>query len=67
MDVTSHVKLLINDAIGFRRHLHQHPELSFKEVQTQAYIKSTLSRYGMDAHFMPSAQGLVYIIGNNPT
>lgn len=67
MDVTSQVKLLIKDAIGFRRHLHQHPELSFKEVQTQAYIKSTLSRYGMDAHFMPSAKGLVYIIGNNPT
>jgi amidohydrolase len=67
MDVISQVKLLVTDAIGFRRHLHQHPELSFKEVQTQAYIKSTLSRYGMDEYYVPSDQGLVYNIGSYPS
>ena len=26
--------------IDIRRHLHQHPELSFEEAQTAEYIKS---------------------------
>ncbi len=29
-----------SDMIDIRRHLHQHPELSFEEVQTAEYIKS---------------------------
>ncbi len=33
--------------IAFRRHIHQHPELSFQEVQTAAYIKSILSDAGI--------------------
>ena len=28
--------------IGYRRHLHAHPELSFKEYDTSAFIKSRL-------------------------
>ncbi len=29
-----------SDMIDIRRHLHQHPELSFEEAQTAEYIKS---------------------------
>ncbi|WP_300598831.1 M20 family metallopeptidase [Niabella sp.] len=32
------------EVTGFRRHLHQHPELSFKEFRTSAFIKEALDR-----------------------
>lgn len=67
MDIAPLVNALLNDAIAFRRYLHQHPELSFQEVNTQAYIKSTLQRYGLDEHFKPTSQGLVYTISNSKT
>ena len=34
-------------AIEFRRHLHQHPELSFEEVQTAQYIEQCLTEAGI--------------------
>jgi amidohydrolase len=33
--------------VAFRRHLHQHPELSFKEFQTTAFIQDALSKAGI--------------------
>ncbi|KAG5509881.1 hypothetical protein JKF63_07526 [Porcisia hertigi] len=33
------------DVISWRRHIHQHPELSFREHQTAAYIKSVLDGF----------------------
>lgn len=35
--------------ITWRRHLHTHPELSFQEHQTSAYIKSVLEGFGCGA------------------
>lgn len=32
----------LNKVLEIRRHIHQHPELSFKEFETSAYIKSIL-------------------------
>lgn len=32
-----------DDIIQIRRHLHEHPEVSFKEKETHAYIKKLLS------------------------
>ena len=34
-------------AVEFRRHLHRHPELSFQEVQTAAYIEQCLAEAGI--------------------
>ncbi len=34
-------------AVEFRRHLHRHPELSFKEVQTAQYIEKCLDEAGI--------------------
>jgi amidohydrolase len=43
------IKLLSQDIftelVKIRRHLHSHPELSFKEYETSAYIKSLLDHY----------------------
>jgi amidohydrolase len=37
---------LVQQAIAWRRHLHMHPELSFQETETSAFVAQTLS--GMD-------------------
>jgi len=36
-----------NKVIDTRRHLHKHPELSFKEFETSAFIKSRLDEMGI--------------------
>ena len=35
------------NSIEFRRHIHQHPELSFQEHKTQAFILSALEKEGI--------------------
>jgi amidohydrolase len=35
------------DVVGNRRHLHAHPELSFKEYETSAFIKEQLDEIGI--------------------
>ena len=34
------------DAVAWRRHLHAHPELSFREHQTARFIRETLASFG---------------------
>lgn len=34
--------------IGYRRHLHAHPELSFQEYKTSAFIKNKLDEIGVE-------------------
>ncbi|HPX75465.1 MAG TPA: M20 family metallopeptidase [Bacteroidales bacterium] len=34
--------------VEFRRHIHQYPELSFKEFETAKYIKSILTKYNIE-------------------
>jgi amidohydrolase len=35
------------DTVALRRHLHQHPELSYHEFKTQNFISETLKSYGI--------------------
>jgi amidohydrolase len=35
------------DIVGIRRHLHQHPELSFEEAETSLYIREQLNSTGI--------------------
>ena len=35
------------ETVGFRRYLHQHPELSFEEYQTATFVKKQLDRLGI--------------------
>ena len=41
-----HFDIPSEQIIAWRRHLHQHPELSFKEVQTSQYIVDELTKIG---------------------
>ena len=54
------------DAVAIRRHLHAHPELSYKEHETSAYIRSKLTEYGIP-HFTMAGTGVVGLIhGRHP-
>jgi amidohydrolase len=37
---------LVAEAVAWRRHLHRHPELSFQEVETSAFVEERLRSFG---------------------
>ncbi len=39
---------ILEEVISIRRHIHQHPELSFKEYETSAFVQSKLSEWNID-------------------
>lgn len=56
-----------NRVQDIRHHLHQNPELSFKEVQTSAYIQKQLSEAGISFTAGYVTTGIVALIeGKNP-
>jgi amidohydrolase len=58
---------LLPELISIRRHLHAHPELSFEEFNTAAFVKSKLEEYGIPVQSGVAGTGLVAELkGNNP-
>lgn len=51
------------NAIDFRRHLHRHPELSFEEHQTAAFIREALTRAGIEHRPIASTGTLAILHG----
>lgn len=50
-----------------RRYLHQHPELSFQEYNTAAFITDQLSSYGIDVETNVGGNGVIgFIQGTSP-
>ncbi|MCZ4245177.1 M20 metallopeptidase family protein [Pedobacter punctiformis] len=58
---------IFNDVVGYRRHIHSNPELSFKEFETSLFIKEKLTKWGIE--FIDCANtGVVGLIkGNKPS
>jgi amidohydrolase len=57
-----------DEVVSFRRHLHQHPELSFEEFKTSEYVCDVLDKYHITYTKGIVKTGIVAIIeGNNPT
>jgi len=55
------------EVVHIRRHLHQHPELSFEEVETGKYIAKKLKAYGIPFEHGMAGNGVVALIkGKNP-
>lgn len=55
------------DVVTVRRHLHAHPELSFQEFETSAYIQSKLTEWGIPFKNNIVKTGIVATIeGRNP-
>ncbi len=52
---------IFNDVVTNRRHLHSHPELSFHEVETSAFIAKKLDELGLQYQRMAD-NGLVALI-----
>lgn len=38
---------ILDEAIAIRRHIHQHPELSFQEFETSKFVQSKLTEWGI--------------------
>ena len=54
------------DVIGIRRHLHQHPELSYQEAQTGRFIAEQLKALGIPCEHGVAENGVVGLIhGSN--
>lgn len=53
------------DTVAIRRHLHQHPELSFQEKETASFISAQLTAYGIAHETEVSGYGIVALIEGN--
>ena len=54
--------------VEIRRDIHKNPELSFKEHETSAYIKSVLNSWGIPFTEDIADTGIVVLLeGNNPS
>lgn len=57
-----------DDTIAIRRHLHAHPELSYKEFNTAKFVAKKLSEYGLSPTEGIAETGIVALIeGKNPS
>lgn len=71
MHVADQIKALAEkheqELIANRQHLHAHPELSFKEHKTAAYVQQQLDSYGIAYQTGVAGTGIVALIkGRNP-
>lgn len=55
------------DFIQIRRHIHAHPELSYKEFETSAFIQSKLTEWGIPFTVMATTGVVGIIEGKNPS
>lgn len=56
-----------DEIVSWRRHLHQHPELSNQEVQTAKFIEEKLISFGLDVKTNIGGNGLIGILsGDEP-
>ena len=59
--------IYFDEIVEIRRYLHQHPELSFYEHKTSAYIKSILTKWDVPFIDGIADTGIVVVLkGNNP-
>jgi amidohydrolase len=55
------------DIIAIRHHLHAHPELSYKEFETSAFVRRQLDAYGIPWKIMADTGVVGVIEGRNPS
>ncbi|TVR70699.1 MAG: amidohydrolase [Marinilabiliales bacterium] len=53
----------LDEVIAIRRHIHMHPELSFREHETSAFVKKRLEEYGLDCKTVAGTGLLATITG----
>jgi amidohydrolase len=66
-EVRQLARKFLEKVTSVRHHLHKHPELSFKEFETSAYIQSQLKEAGIEFKSGYVKTGIVAVIrGKNP-
>jgi len=48
--------------VAFRRHIHRHPELAFREFETSAYIAAQLRKHKIDARVLKDKTGVIALV-----
>lgn len=62
--IQQHSEALFTKVKGYREYLHQHPELSYQEVETMHYISNRLKEIGIEHTPNIGDTGIVAIIRN---
>jgi amidohydrolase len=60
-------KNIFDEVVANRRHLHSHPELSFHEVETSAFVAKKLEAMGLEYHKMADTGLVALIKGDKPS
>lgn len=59
---------ILDEVIAIRRHIHQHPELSFQEFETSKFVQQKLDEWGISYQNGIVETGIVGLIkADNPT
>ncbi len=58
---------IYEQTVAQRRHLHQHPELSFEEYETSAFVKARLDELGVPHAPMANTGLVAHIKGDRPS
>ena len=68
MNVKSRIASLTPEFVGWRRHLHAHPELAFEERKTAKFVAGKLREFGLEVHEGIGGTGVVGVLrrGNGP-
>lgn len=66
--IHKHSEDIFQRTLQDRKHLHRHPELSFKEFETQKYVWQRLDEIGISKKQKIATTGIVALIeGKNPS
>ncbi|MBP3944169.1 amidohydrolase [Sphingobacteriaceae bacterium WQ 2009] len=65
--VTALAQDVFQDTVATRRHLHQHPELSFAEYNTSKFIQAQLTKLGIPFESMADTGVVALIQGDLPS
>jgi amidohydrolase len=58
---------IFEEVVGYRRHLHANPELSFKEFETSAFVKAKLTEWGIPFEGIANTGVVGLITGELPS
>jgi amidohydrolase len=61
-DTDTRIAAVEPEMIGWRRHLHQHPELSNQEGETAKYLAQTLRGFGLEPRTGVAGHGVVAVL-----
>ncbi len=66
-EINEHIDQIEEEVIEWRRHLHQHPELSNREYNTSKFIAEKLSQFGIEVETGIAHTGVVGLLkGGKP-